>query len=1245
MSLVCAPPGAAYRAALLAERLRLHVRAAPANAGLAALAGAVLVLLLWARLPGLGLLAWYGILCGALALRLALCWAQHRSAEQPLAARWLQRHRLAFLLHGLVWAGLWPLLAALPGHAGLDAAAFIVMATVGGALVTNAFDLPAGRLFAAVTASGLLLRLAGLGGDAELELFVVALVFTAAMALTGQRAERMLQSQVQATVAEAERAAEAERNARDADAARRALAEQNELFSQLIRGTRNGYWYVDAEGRTLDVNPAMCAMLGRQREDVVGRGMLDFFQAGERDRVQRQLQSWRGGETGGHEIDVVRPDGSRQHAYHQATPIHDAEGRHIGSIGLWTDLSPQKTLELELRTYERVANSITDPVAVIDTQRRYVLVNDAWCTMIGLAREQALGRPTSPALLGIPTERLRREAITACLSDGLISTVTLPTQLRDGRERVLQSRYFPYRDGGSAVTRVIIVTRDITEQEHDRLAIETSAEYLRRTLNATGDAIFASDATDPEMPVRFANAQMLRMWGLPPGCEATLTPAQIMTAAAALFADPETELACIREIIAANRHDERRLQLRDGRVLFRRCEPALADGRPLRVWSFRDVTAEEQALAALRAREAEQRALIDGFPGNIIGLNAEGVYTHVNQRVAAVLGRAPEDIIGRRLDEVLPPQRAAFALDALRRQLAGEQVTYELTRPHPAGGELTEQVTGAAAINPHTGERLVFGFGLDITPLKRAEQRLRASERELRALLEAFPGFIASCDQDYRYTFINDRLAALLGHAPHHIIGRHIRDVLGEDRFQLNLGEIAAARSGGKQQAERHYRLPDGTQVDVEISHVAGPPQADGRQLMYAFGQDVSEKNRALAALTSARDEAERANKAKSQFLSQMSHELRTPMNAIMGFAHLLRRDRRAPLAEHQLAYVGHILHGAQHLLELINDVLDLGRIESGRLVLEPQVVDLGEVVPDCLVFVRTLARDHGVRLLPPLGLEEGRGPKVLADQRRLRQVVLNLLSNAIKYNRTDGQVQVTCRNQTSHVVIDVRDTGQGLSAAQRERLFQPFERLGAERGSIEGTGIGLALCQRLVLAMGGRIGVESEPGVGSSFWVRLPAQPALAAPVVATRPTDAGKPVAEEGGPTTTVLYIDDNEVNLLLMEQLLASVRGWRLVASSNPVEGLRLAETEAPRIVLLDIHMPVMDGYAVLAQLRAQPITANVPVIAVSADAATADVHAARAAGFADYLIKPLDLECVLQVLGRLSQRRQAPGGVAA
>jgi CheY-like chemotaxis protein len=345
-------------------------------------------------------------------------------------------------------------------------------------------------------------------------------------------------------------------------------------------------------------------------------------------------------------------------------------------------------------------------------------------------------------------------------------------------------------------------------------------------------------------------------------------------------------------------------------------------------------------------------------------------------------------------------------------------------------------------------------------------------------------------------------------------------------------------------------------------------------------------------------------------------------------------------LLPHQQAWAQQILRGAEHLLELINEVLDLGRIEAGRLLLELSPVSVAEVVNDSLAFVRELARSHGVRLLPAQGLQgrDGAPLRAMADRTRLRQVLLNLVGNAIKYNRPDGHVQVRCWQEGDRVHIAVEDSGRGLDEKQLQGLFQPFERLGAERGEVEGTGIGLALSRRLVLAMEGDLVARSQAGVGSTFTASLPAcapTPALmAAPSVA--PAAAQAPHKAE----RTVMYIDDNEVNVLLVETLLADVAGLRFISSNRPAEGLKLAQREKPSLLLLDIHMPEMDGYEVLARLRSSPATADIPVVAVSADAMPTDLDAAKAAGFSAYLTKPLDFEQLLQTVHRLSQERQNP-----
>jgi CheY-like chemotaxis protein/anti-sigma regulatory factor (Ser/Thr protein kinase) len=278
-----------------------------------------------------------------------------------------------------------------------------------------------------------------------------------------------------------------------------------------------------------------------------------------------------------------------------------------------------------------------------------------------------------------------------------------------------------------------------------------------------------------------------------------------------------------------------------------------------------------------------------------------------------------------------------------------------------------------------------------------------------------------------------------------------------------------------------------------------------------------------------------------------------------------------------------------------------------------------------------TLGADHADGSPDPMG--------VVADRTRLRQVVLNLLSNAIKYNRPDGEVQLRLRRDAGEVVIEVRDTGLGIAPEAQARLFAPFERLGAERGKVEGTGIGLALSRRLVEAMHGRIGVDSRAGEGCIFWLRLPAQAVeLPEPPTPALHDEAGAP--PEPAAPREVLYIDDNAVNLLLVESVLAHVPGLRLLTARRPAEGLAAAQQRPPQLVLLDIHMPEMDGYAVLARLKAHPATAHVPVVAVSADATPGDIEAARAAGFAAYLTKPLDVEELIEAVQRLSQPGQDP-----
>ena len=374
--------------------------------------------------------------------------------------------------------------------------------------------------------------------------------------------------------------------------------------------------------------------------------------------------------------------------------------------------------------------------------------------------------------------------------------------------------------------------------------------------------------------------------------------------------------------------------------------------------------------------------------------------------------------------------------------------------------------------------------------------------------------------------------------------------------------------------------------------------------------------------LHDARIAADRANQAKSDFLSSMSHELRSPLNAIFGFAQLMDGGQPPPTAN-QKDSIDQILQAGWYLLSLINEILDLSLIESGSLSLSIEPMALAEVLADCQAMIEPLASKGGITLdfkVPDLPLF------VKADRTRAKQVFVNLLSNAIKYNRPGGTVELSCRIVGPQVRVSVRDTGLGLSAEKLSQLFQPFNRLGQESGAEEGTGIGLVVSKRLVELMHGEIGASSTEGVGSVFWVELDAAvapqladamdelPAPAAGIVADQTVDAAR---------RTVLCVEDNPANLLLVARLLARRGDLRLISAKDGRSGVELARTAQPDIILMDINLPGISGVTALQMLSGDAATAHIPVIALSANAMPREVERGLAAGFFRYLTKPIRL----------------------
>ncbi|MDP3619100.1 MAG: ATP-binding protein [Ramlibacter sp.] len=391
------------------------------------------------------------------------------------------------------------------------------------------------------------------------------------------------------------------------------------------------------------------------------------------------------------------------------------------------------------------------------------------------------------------------------------------------------------------------------------------------------------------------------------------------------------------------------------------------------------------------------------------------------------------------------------------------------------------------------------------------------------------------------------------------------------------------------------------------------------------IGTDNSARKRAERELNEAMAAAEKANRAKSEFLSSMSHELRTPLNAVLGFAQLLESGLPSPTAT-QKRNIDQILKAGWYLLELINEVLDLSLIESGTVSLSNEPVSLAEVMTECRAMIEPQARSRGIGLTFP----EFDIPRyVTADRTRVKQVLINLLSNAIKYNRPNGSVSVEAALVRSMVRISVRDTGVGLTPEQLAQLFQPFNRLGREGGPEEGTGIGLVVTKRLVDLMDGAIGVESTVGKGSVFWIefRATVAPLLAAAIATT--ATAVTEVASAGR-RHTLLYVEDNPANLELVSQLIARRSDLQMHSAPDARLGLEFAKAALPEVILMDINLPGMGGIEAMKILRDDPATAHIPVIALSANAVPRDIERAMEAGFFNYVTKPIVVAGFMEAL---------------
>ena len=934
-----------------------------------------------------------------------------------------------------------------------------------------------------------------------------------------------------------------------------------------------------------------------------------------------------------------------------------------------------RTLQISEEQLAVTLSSIGDGVITTDDQSRVTSLNPLAEQLTGWSMELARGQKIE-AILRIVNKTSRALVVNPVMNallHGTVQGLANHTVLiaRDGREYDIADSCAPIRARDGQVIGAVLVFRDVTEEYGVQQKARDSTVLIQTILNTVVDGILTLHGHS--LLVETVNPSVEKMFGytalelvgkhireLIPGfqAEGCDNAAPAGDAADAALAAPAGG-APVRE--AQGRRQ-------DGSFfpLEMSLNTMWLAGECHYTASLRDLSARKQAEDALIKAGALQAAIFNSANFSSIATDAQGVIQIFNVGAERMLGYAAADVMNKITPaEISDPLEVIARAKTLSAELGtpiapgfealvfkasrGIEDIYELTYICQDGSRLPAVVSVTAL---RDAEGAIIGYlliGTDNTARKQIEaeqkllaQRLRDQQYYTRSLFESNVDAIMTTDPQGIITDVNQQMEVLTGCTRDELIGAPFKNHFTDpERAEMGINRVLSEKKVSNYELTARSR--DGNETVVSYNATTFYDRERTLQGVFAAARDITERklfDRVLeektVELESARSLAEKANLAKSDFLSSMSHELRSPLNAILGFAQLMESESPPP-APRQLESIAQILRAGWHLLKLINEILDLTKIESGQVPLSTEPVLLGAVLTECRSMFEPMAQQRGIGLVFP----EVEVPHyVLADHTRLKQIFINLLTNAIKYNIEQGTVDVSCALQAhGHVRVSIRDTGLGLREDQQAQLFQAFNRLGQEGSGVEGTGIGLVVAKQLVELMGGALGVQSSVGEGSVFWFELPM---VDAPVVVLHSNQVmlTQTPALGQAKARTLLYVEDNPANMTLVQKIIERYPSIRLLTATDGLKGIAMARAALPDVILLDINLPGISGFETLKLLREDALTAHIPALALSANAMQRDIKKGEDAGFLRYLTKPIKVDEFMLALNaalELSERQ--------